>query len=104
MEKYLIKSVGALVRKRSKLPTSNLKHYTKVHRNPPPPPHTQQIVQMAFCDLSHTFNKQVTHGSHYFLSSYCGEFCVFPLKDLPFLAAIRVDSLNAHNNTAVSQI
>ena len=34
----------------------------------------QQMVQMAFCDLSHTFHKQVTNVSSMFLSSYCGEF------------------------------
>ena len=42
-------------------------------------PHTassvfQQMVQMAFCDLSHTFHKQATNVSQHVMSFYCGEF------------------------------
>ena len=52
--------VGDLCRRFTKLtgPCS----YT-LHSNPIPP---QQMVQMAFCDLSHTFHKQVTNVSQHF--------------------------------------
>ena len=50
----------------SKFPPSNLKLYTKLtgpcaytlHNNP-------QMVQMAFCDLPHTFHKHVTNVSQH---------------------------------------
>ena len=47
-------------------------HYIIVIRYP------QQMIQMAFCDLLHTFHKQVTTFSQHVLSSYGGDCDVSP--------------------------